>query len=168
VQLEVHMGLSRDLREALSKGSLDAALVRLTARESGKALWSEPVAWVAREGFEAQPGTPVPLALLPAPCVLREHALESLKRAKQPWVLRYTGSSMASVQAAVVAGVGASIIPRSSLIPGMQALARSKAFADPGRLHIGLMRRTGAQGDIIGALEKMVLESLASIPAARR
>src|SRR6185436_19574751 len=40
VRLEVRMGLSRDLRQDMAAGALDAALVRLAARERAKAIWS--------------------------------------------------------------------------------------------------------------------------------
>jgi DNA-binding transcriptional LysR family regulator len=126
VHLEVRMGLSRELREALSGGSLDAAIVRLKPRERANALWSEPQVWAVREGSEPERGGIVPLALLPEPRVLRAHALESMKRLKRRYKIAFTGSSMASVQAAVSAGLGVSILPRSSLLPGMQVLNRGR------------------------------------------
>src|SRR6476620_1615633 len=94
VQLEVRMGLSRDLRTKMAGGDLDAVVVRLAQRERAKAIWSEAQVWVAREDFELARGDAVPLALLPAPCVLREHALESMKRLRRPWKVSFTGSSM--------------------------------------------------------------------------
>src|SRR5262252_6353221 len=42
VQLEVRMGISSELREAMSAGALDAAILRLARRERSKAIWSEP------------------------------------------------------------------------------------------------------------------------------
>jgi DNA-binding transcriptional LysR family regulator len=60
---------------------------------------------MAREDFELARGEAVPLVLLPAPRVLREHALESMKRLQRPWKVSFTGSSMVSVQAAV-SGIG--------------------------------------------------------------
>src|SRR5262245_41944889 len=120
VHLEVRMGLSRDLREELIRKELDAVIIRLGPREHEQAIWSEPQVWVAWKGFEPARGAVLPLALLPAPCVLRQHALESVKRLKRPWKIAFTGSSIVSVQAAVCAGLGVSILPRSSLLPGMQ------------------------------------------------
>src|SRR5262245_33368657 len=120
VHLDVRMGLSHELRDQMAAGSLDAAIVRLAPRERAKAIWSEAQVWAVREGCEPASGAVVPLALLPSPCVLRAHALESMKRRKRRWRLSFTGSSMASVQAAVSAGLGVSIFPRSSLLPGMR------------------------------------------------
>ena len=158
VQLEVRMGLSGELREAMRAGALDAAIVRLGARESQKALWKEPQKWVAAEAFEAGDG-PLLLVLLPEPCVLRQHAIDAMKHAKRRWRLAFTGSSMASVRAAVVAGLGVSIIPRSSIVPGMRVLAGSP-YRDAGMLHVGLVRAATARKDIVQLLEGVMRQTL--------
>jgi len=160
VHLEVRMGLSRDLREQLTHKEFDAVIVRLGPREREQAIWSEPQVWVARKGFEPARGGVLPLALLPAPCVLRQHALESVKRLKRPWKVTFTGSSIVSVQAAVCAGLGVSILPRSSLVPGMQVLPKGRDFPDPGRLDVGVLRGAGARADIVAALERVISQTL--------
>jgi DNA-binding transcriptional LysR family regulator len=167
VHLEVRMGLSRDLREQLAKDELDAVIVRLGPRDRHKAIWSEPQVWAARDGFEVERGAVLPLALLPAPCVLREHAIESMKRLRRPWKITFTGSSMASVQAAVNAGLGVSIMPRSSLLPGMQVLTQGRNYPDPGRLDIGVLRAAGAPEDIVVALEHIARQTLDVVAASR-
>jgi DNA-binding transcriptional LysR family regulator len=167
VQLQVRMGLSRELRVEMAAGSLDAVIVRLTERERAKAIWREAQVWAAREGFEPERGALVPLALLPAPCVLRELAIASLKRIKRPSAVRFTGSSMASVQAAVSAGVGVSIMPVSSLLPGMQVLARIHGYPDPGHLEIGLLRAATAPAEILDVLERVISQTLQVLILAR-
>lgn len=167
VRLEVRMGLSRDLREHLAAGELDAAIVRLTPRDRLKPIWSELQYWVAREDFEIARGAPLSLALLHAPCILREHAIESMKRLKRPYKITFTGSSMASVQAAVAAGLGASILPRSAVLPGMRVLASGKTYPDPGRLDVGVVRGAGAQSEIVGALERIARQTLDVLAAGR-
>jgi DNA-binding transcriptional LysR family regulator len=160
VHLEVRMGLSRDLREELAQKKLDAVIVRLAPRERDQAIWSEAQVWVAREGFEPARNAVLPLALLPAPCVLREHAIQSLRRLKRPWKIAYTGSSMVSVQAAVRAGLGVSIVPRSSVLSGMQILPKGRNYPDPGRLDVGVLRGAGARADIVAALERVARQTL--------
>lgn len=160
VRLEVAMGLSRDLRERLAGREFDAVIVRLPARERAQAIWSEPQVWAAKKDFAPERGAVLPLALLPSPCVLREHAIDSLTRLKRPWSIAFTGSSMVSVQAAVRAGLGVSIMPRSSLQPGMQILPKGRNYPDPGRLDIGVLRGPGARTDIVGALERVIGETL--------
>ena len=167
VRLEVRMGISRELRDQLAAGALDAAVLRLAPRERAKAIWSEPLVWAAREGEQPAPGEAVPLVLLPAPCWLREHALHSMKRLKRPWRLAFTGSSMASIQAAVNAGLGISILPRSSVLPGMHILPRGRDYPDPGRLDVDVMRGAQARKDIVDALERVIRQTLDVLAVSR-
>jgi DNA-binding transcriptional LysR family regulator len=167
VELEVHMGLSRDLRISMAAGELDAVIVRLAARERAKAIWSEAQLWVARDDSVPARGDSVPLALLSAPCVLREHALESMKRLKRPHKVCFTGSSMMSIQAAVGAGLGISIVPRSSLLPGMKVLSGKRDYPDPGPLDIGVLHAADARGDIVKALEEIIRQTLDVLAVSR-
>src|SRR3954471_5834925 len=91
VQLEVRMGLSRDLRVELDAGRLDAAIVRLDVAKAAEPIWQEAQHWVAAEGWTLEKGEAIPLIVLPPGCVLREFAMETLKRHKRPWRLAYTG-----------------------------------------------------------------------------
>jgi len=167
VQLEARMGLSRELREEMVAERLDAVLVRLAPHERAKAIWREAQVWVAREGFAPERGDVVALALLPAPCVLRQHAIESMKRLKRRWKVSFTGSSMASVQAAVSAGLGVSIVPRSLLLPGMQVLAHGRDYPDPGWLDVGVLRGPRALKDIVDALERVIRQTLNVLAVSR-
>jgi DNA-binding transcriptional LysR family regulator len=161
VRLEVRMGLSRELRADLSAGRLDAAIVRL-AEDECEPIWEEPQVWVGARDWQAASGSPVPLVALPEPCVLRELAIATFRRQRRPWTLAYTGSSMASVQAAVLAGLGVSILGRSSVLPGMQVLRAGRLWPDPGRLRIGTLRGKGAREELVAALEAVTREALSA------
>ena len=166
VQLDVRMGLSRDLRVELDAGRLDAAIVRLDANSKAESIWKEPQHWVAAEGLEIGRGA-VPLVVLPPGCVLREFAMEAFKRQKREWRLAYTGSSMTSVQAAVLAGLGVAIVSESTVVPGMRVL-RGRGWPDPGALEFAVLKGAGARDEIVVALESVAREALAVIGAARR
>jgi len=168
VQLDVRMGLSRDLRVELDAGRLDAAIVRIQDGEKGATpLWRESQVWVAAEGWALERGQAVPLVALPQGCVLREFAMETFRRQKREWHLAYTGSSMASVQAAVLAGLGVSIVSQSTVVAGMQVL-RGRSWPDPGALQAGVVKGAGARDEIVAALASVVREALAVIDASRR
>ncbi len=167
VQLEVRMGLSRDLRVELDAGRLDAAIVRLDVAKGAEPIWQEAQHWVAAEGWTLEKGEAIPLIVLPPGCVLREFAMETLKRHKRPWRLAYTGSSMTSVQAAVLAGLGVSIVSQSTITAGMQILG-GRAWPDPGRLQFAVLKGAGARDEIVAALETVARQSLAVIDASRR
>ena len=167
VHLEVRMGLSTELQKALRTHALDAAIVRLPRSDAARAIWREPQVWIAAEGFDLRREEPVPLVLLPAPCVLREHAIDAMKRKRRPWRLAYTGSSMASVQAAVRAGLGVSILPLSSVTSGMTIISR-EGFRDPGPLRIGVATTSGTPKDISAALERVMRQTLDVLAASRK
>jgi DNA-binding transcriptional LysR family regulator len=165
VQLDVRMGLSRDLRVELDAGRLDAAIVRLEAAKGRDPIWEEPQQWVAAEGWEPAKGEPTPLLVLPQGCVLREFAIETFKRQKRDWRLAYTGSSNVSIQAAVLAGLGVAIVAQSAIVPGMQVL-RGRAWPNPGTLRFGVMQGAGARDEIVAALESVARQSLAVLEAS--
>jgi len=167
VQLEVRMGLTRDLRPEIDAGRLDAAIVRLEGTRRVEPIWKEPEEWVAADAFADDRDVPVPLVALPPGCVLRDFAMEALKKQKRGWRLAYTGSSMTSVQAAVLAGLGVSILPLSAVLPGMRLL-RGRPWPNPGALEFGVIKGAGARGEIVEALESVAREALAVIDARRR
>jgi DNA-binding transcriptional LysR family regulator len=170
VHLDVRMGLSRELRQELDAGRLDAAIVRLDATRAMHAepIWREPQHWVAHRDWSLTKGEPVPLVALPPPCVLREFALETFRKQKRAHRLAFSGSSMASVQAAVLAGLGVSIVARSSVLPGMRVLPTSRSWPSPGTLEVGVVQGAGARADIVGALEQVTRDTLQGLPAAGR
>jgi DNA-binding transcriptional LysR family regulator len=164
VRLEVRMGLSRDLRADLAAGKLDAAIVRGDGKGSaGTSIWREPQCWVAARDWVHDPATPVPLVALPPGCSLRDFAIASFERRRRAWNLAYTGSSMASVQAAVLAGLGVSVVARSSVKEGMRVLPAGRAWPDPGPLEIGVLQGKGSRPEIVAALEAVARESLARV-----
>jgi len=163
VQLEVRMGLSRDLRQELQAGRLDAALLRIEGEAATDALWREPQAWVSAEHWREPAGGPIPLVVLPRGCVLRDFAIAALERRQRAWHLAYTGSSMASVQAAVRAGLGVSIMARSSVLPGMRVLPAGRRWPGPGTLAIGLLEGKGAPRGVAEALRASAEASLARL-----
>jgi hypothetical protein len=42
----------------------------------------------------------------------------------------------------------------------MRTLSRSRAYPDPGRLYVGLLRHAGAPKDVVDALERVLHETL--------
>jgi DNA-binding transcriptional LysR family regulator len=167
VELEVHMGLSRDLRGMLPANALDVAIVRRMARDRPQPLWTEAQLWVAADSFVAPRDGTVPLVLLPSPCVLRTFAVQALERSRRAYKVAFTGSSMTSVVSAVAAGLGVSIVPRSAMVPGLRTLS-GRGYPNPGSLDIVALRRTGTPAEIVAALERVIGETLGVIAANRR
>lgn len=168
VHLEIRTGLSMDLRRELNEGDLNVAIALVGPKDKIKPIWKEPQQWVVREDFAfKKEGNVVPLVVLPQGCIFRDYATQALKKARQPYRIAFTGSSMAGVQAAVMAGLGISIIPRSSVLNGMKVLNGGKLFPSPGFLEFAILPSREASLDIIAALENIMMQTLRTFAAAR-
>ncbi len=69
------------------------------------------------------------LALFQHGCVLRAQALKALDASGRKWRIAYCSSSLAAVQAAVIAGLGIGVIGESTVLDGMQVLGPDEPFS---------------------------------------
>src|SRR5258708_6090448 len=116
VQLRVTCDLSVHLKKGLAKGDFDLVLYKRTSASGpGKRIDREPIQWVAARNYKRDPDHPLPLLLFPKGCVYRQRAIALLEVHDQPWSLAFESPSTVSVQAAVQAGLGATVLtPRST------------------------------------------------------
>jgi DNA-binding transcriptional LysR family regulator len=123
VRLEVRTGLASALRRPLQRGEIDLLIARRIAgmRDGGTRLWREELVWAAGSTGIAG-GDPLQLALFGEGCLFRVTALSALARTGRRWRIAYTGTGLAGVQAAVVAGLGVSAFGRSAVLPDMRVL----------------------------------------------
>ncbi|MDO5087414.1 MAG: LysR substrate-binding domain-containing protein [Comamonadaceae bacterium] len=125
-RLEVRSALSLELAAELAAGRLDVALYRRLPGHSAEAGGADIAAWADTPQWMAAPAhaaalaaQPVlPLVLFPHGCVFRAHALAQLQALGRRWRLVYTSASVASVVAAVQAGLGVSLLSRHMLPAG--------------------------------------------------
>lgn len=111
VDVELTVGLSENLYEALDHGALD--LIFCKRREGdgrGRSVLHDDIAWVGA-GSPPAPDEPVPLVLYPPPSVTREIAIQALDGAGRAWRIASTSGSLSGLCAAVHAGLG--IMPHS-------------------------------------------------------
>ncbi|UVA80172.1 LysR family transcriptional regulator [Pandoraea commovens] len=123
IRLEIVAGMSADLRERLSAGDLELALVK---REPGQGdclmAWPETLVWAmaarsAARAADCLAHAPVPLALFPQGCIYRQRAIRSLDAAQRPWRMAFGSHSLTGIQAAVSSGLGVSVLPETVLLP---------------------------------------------------
>lgn len=105
VVFDIRMGFSRVLLDAFDAGELDAIVVRREGdRRAGEMVRQDRYGWFAA-GEARRGSTPLPLALLAAPCGVRAAATGALDAAGIAWREAFTGGSVSSVAAAVAAGL---------------------------------------------------------------
>ncbi|MFM5190583.1 LysR family transcriptional regulator [Aeromonas media] len=118
VRLEVRSDLSHALWQAFEAGELDLALIK-QGRGQGEpiARWREPLAWVDSRDWPAGERDPVPLVVFPSEGLYRRQITDTLDARGIAWRIAYVSASLASLQGAVSAGIGVSLLPTRLLQP---------------------------------------------------
>lgn len=108
------------LAALVAEGKLDLALVEMPASSTGgHRLFRDQLVWVRTAAHSAHEREPLPLAVFTEGCYHRDSAARVLAGAQIPYRIAFTSQSRAGVLAAVRAGIGVGIIPRSTLEPGL-------------------------------------------------
>ncbi|MER8843895.1 MULTISPECIES: LysR substrate-binding domain-containing protein [Mesorhizobium] len=106
VRMELRVGRSAELAQALQAGSLDLAIVmRQAAVPDEVGVLREPMIWLCSNKGLASRQEEVPLALLDPYCGFREAALAALDAAGRPYRIAAGSASLAGLRTAVNAGV---------------------------------------------------------------
>ena len=163
VQLEIDCCMSGDIEDALSNGELDLGLIVQNAvDEFTEPLWSEPIVWVASDKQTEFSEKILPLALFQHGCVLRAQALKTLDECGQEWRITYCSSSLAAVQAAVIAGLGVGVIGESTVLDGMQVLGPDEPFSPLQPSEIALRRTSCGLSSAARHLADHIVQALGS------
>jgi DNA-binding transcriptional LysR family regulator len=141
VDLELTVGLSGGLLEALDAGGLDLVLAkRRPGEDRGQLVRREKLVWLGSATALADPDRPLPLILYPPPSISRAIALEVLERAGRSWRIVCTSSSFSGLNAAALAGLGVTVqgdgfVPAGlTVLPGLPDLGHIEfVIAGPGR-----------------------------------
>ena len=97
---------------ALDRRELDVVVTRRDPdAPRGAILWTEPTTWVGRADYALPVEDPVPLVLPPSGSVLRVLVLEALRGASRRWRLVFESAGLATLEAALRAGLGVSACP---------------------------------------------------------
>jgi DNA-binding transcriptional LysR family regulator len=141
VDLELTVGLSGGLLEALDAGELDLVLAkRRPGEDRGQLVRREKLVWLGSDTALADPDRPLPLILYPPPSISRAIALEVLERTGRSWRIVCTSSSFSGLNAAALAGLGITVqgdgfVPAGlTVLPGLPDLGQIEfVIAGPGR-----------------------------------
>lgn len=121
IRLEIWTDVGINLVPMFEKGELDLVVAGKDEHQGAtRVLFEEPLIWIVGQGVELSVSETMPLAMLPPPCSFRKLATESLAKAGRKWDLSLTGTSIPGLQAAIQAGIGMSVLPRSALRKGLR------------------------------------------------
>ena len=118
--MELRIETSRDVLDAFDDGKLDAAMVLRhdARRRDGDVLLQEEFGWMAAPDFHWQPGEPLRLATQAAPCSVRAMAIGALDAASLSWTEVFVGGGVATIGAALSAGLAVAALVRRVAPPG--------------------------------------------------
>ncbi|BBB27011.1 LysR family transcriptional regulator [Amphritea japonica] len=109
---------SRNLRELISAGELDIAIVAGESEHSDETLlWSERLLWVAPSSARLEEQSPLPIAMYEDSCIVRDLCLTQLKTSGQPYRIVFGSPVLDNIVTAVEEGFAISLLPES-LLPG--------------------------------------------------
>ena len=110
-------GRSRRLRELVTAGDLDVAIVTGESQFAPeKSLWSEALCWYASVGLPINTEEALPVALLESDCALRDFAATDLRQSGLDYHTLMTSTDMANLYSAVESGLAIALLPESSVI----------------------------------------------------
>jgi DNA-binding transcriptional LysR family regulator len=168
VALEVNCDFTVNLLDAFSKGQYDVVLFKREPQGPGGGIgvWREILVWAASPRLVLSDDGELPLVLAPAPDVYRKRALASLDAAGRRWRVVYTSPSLSGLQAAVKAGLGATVLPKEMVPPGFVLLGAEHGLPPLPDTEIVLYRAPGSLSRAAELLAEHIVHSLES-PGAK-
>ncbi|MET0678911.1 MAG: LysR substrate-binding domain-containing protein [Bradyrhizobium sp.] len=112
--LEIHVSTSADILEQFDRGIIDAAVILRhdSRRKGGETILRETFGWMASPDFAHHAGEPLRLATQAEPCSVRRMAVDALDKARIAWTEVFVGGGIATIGAAVSAGLAVAALGR--------------------------------------------------------
>jgi DNA-binding transcriptional LysR family regulator len=112
--IELRIETSRAMLQAYDGGELDAAIVLRhdARRRDGEMMVEEAFGWIAAPDFVHRPGEPLRLATQAEPCSVRAMAVNALDAAGISWTEVFVGGGVATIGAAISAGLAIGALVR--------------------------------------------------------
>lgn len=129
VQLQVTCDLSFRLLDGLARNEFDLVLIkRVPAGDVGVPVWREPLVWAVSGDYATELADPIPVIVFPHGCIYRKLALETLERMGRKWWISYISPSLAGLQAALLAGLGVTVLAKSAVPEQCRILGPESGF----------------------------------------
>ena len=166
VRVEARLARQAELLQQLERGRLDLALAwRGDGRRPphGRRVARVPLCWLGARDAELAPPSkrePLALAMLEAPCLMRDAAIAALDRSRIPWRVAFTSPSLAGVWAAVDAGLGVTVRTAIGVPPALQVLARLPALP---RIGLDVHRAEAEPSPVVARLEQLLTQHVQAL-----
>jgi len=158
ISLELTVGQSSMLMRRLHQGQLDLVFVKQDPGEvEGLLVRRDRMAWVAHRGFELPEGGVVPLIVYPSPSLSRERSIAALDADGRPWRIACTVREVNAALAALRAGLGIGVFPRSLIPADLAEVPVTHGLPELGEVDFDLVEGPRAPSDLAAALSRAIL-----------
>lgn len=160
--VNVECDLTLRLFERFKKKELDMVLLKMNRPEDvphSVDIFSEKLEWVCDSSLILDKQNKIlPLVLSPQPCVYRARALKALEVANIKWRVVFSSPSYAGTMAAVKAGLGITVLPRT-MIPEQLNVLDNIGLPELDDTHVCLLKQNIDSAALL-SFEKFVLAKL--------
>ncbi len=166
VELQVTTGFTRDLLSSLGN-TFDMVLATQKAGDGrGQVLRTEQTSWAFSDKHDYPAAEPLPLALLSAPNMYREWALEALSATGQSWRILFSSSSIGAVEAMAASGVAVTVVKAGTARAGLRLVGAERGLPALPASEIALHLAPGGPNPATRALRDHLCQALAAAPEA--
>ncbi len=168
IEIELRCQRSIHLISALRDKQIDLAiLTRQPDLRSGQVVRREPLVWVASGAARPELEPILPLAVLPAGSVYRQHTLEALGGMGRRWVIASISDSIAGLQAAVYAGLAVAVMPLCAVSPALRRLSAADGFPSLPAIDLVMVRKSKSSNPAATQLANYIAQRLDSVEPFR-
>jgi DNA-binding transcriptional LysR family regulator len=154
VDIDVHLGPTRTLRQQIDKGDLDIAVFSFDAElDRQPPIHSEPLVWLGARHGSAIDKRPLPVSMAEPGCYWRTMALKALDDAGVNYRIAYTSEFCQAQIAAVRADLAIAPLPISVISDDLVHLGPAHGLPEIGEYRMTLAKRAGH-----GAVEEALAE----------
>ncbi|MDN4639008.1 LysR substrate-binding domain-containing protein [Agreia sp. PsM10] len=158
INLELTVDQSAPLFRKLHAGSLDLIFIKQKPETTdGTVVRRDQLVWVGQEKTIVELGAPVPLITYQGTTVSRTSAIEALERAGRRWRITCNTREVNGLLAAVRAGLGVAVFPRSLIPDDLVVVGTRFALPVLGEVDLTLLRNPAAPAEPVDALISAIM-----------
>jgi DNA-binding transcriptional LysR family regulator len=158
INLELTVDQSAPLFRKLHAGSLDLIFIKQKPETTdGTVVRRDQLVWIGQEKTIVELGAPVPLITYQGATVSRTSAIEALEQAGRRWRITCNTREVNGLLAAVRAGLGVAVFPRSLIPDDLVVVGTRFALPVLGEVDLTLLRNPGAPAEPVDALISAIM-----------
>ena len=157
LDLRVRCQTNRALKALVQARSLDLAVIILcNPTDTATELASPGLQWVAARDFAFDDRSPLPLALQPAGCSLRDSGIAALDAAGASYRVLLSSPSGLAIWGAVESGAAITILPDGTFPRAWRVVGPALGLPPLGHAYIQLVERLGPQSESVLAVRQAI------------